>query len=248
MPVLPWYPWWPMDAMASFAGLTDELELALRRAFDRSWLEGHGGVGTLDQWRAWGCLESEEFDREVRRRCQVQDDGLTWVHMRMARVFCDQSLARERSARGGRNSAAQRGLKGGSSTLEGHLKYPSTNRTEQIRTEESKNTRRTRSRRSGPESEPDGFLPFYDRYPRKIARRAAAKAFAAALKRHPKYTPKLLLEGCQAFLEALQDQPVDEKFIPHPATWLNEDRFREYFDEEAPDDPAETNGHPEPED
>jgi hypothetical protein len=69
-----------------------------------------------------------------------------------------------------------------------------------------------------PDREPDNFGAFYDRYPRKVARRQAAKAFAAALARGA--TPAEILAG----LERHQFNP-DPQYQPHPATWLNGDRW-----------------------
>lgn len=110
MPDLPWYPWWPKDAALSFAGLPPLIELALRRAFDQSWIEGAGGVGTLEDWVRWGrpFLDRDVFEAEIRARCQLQPDGATYVHMRLARHFMEQSLAHQSTVRAGKASAAKR--------------------------------------------------------------------------------------------------------------------------------------------
>jgi hypothetical protein len=65
----------------------------------------------------------------------------------------------------------------------------------------------------------------YDAYPRKIGRPAALKAIAKALK---KIDPAKLLELTQAYAKAVVGS--DPQFIPHPATWFNQERFN--------DDPA----------
>lgn len=98
-------------------------------------------------------------------------------------------------------------------------------------------------RRSAPESEPEGFPEFYQAYPRRDGRRAAAKAFASALKRHPTYTSQNLAEGAVIFAGQCRDRGVETRFIPLPATWLNQDRFRELFDED--DSPEAADAAPE---
>jgi hypothetical protein len=76
--------------------------------------------------------------------------------------------------------------------------------------------------------EPPGFAEFWSNYPRKVGRRTAATAFLAALKRGA--TPDDILDG----LDRAQFQP-DERYQPHPATWLNGERWR---DERDPIDPV----------
>lgn len=64
----------------------------------------------------------------------------------------------------------------------------------------------------------DGFTEFYQAYPRKVARGAAEKMWA-------KIRPNadLLAEMLAAL--AKWKLPSEVKFIPHPATWLNEKRW-----------------------
>lgn len=66
--------------------------------------------------------------------------------------------------------------------------------------------------------EPDGFAEFYAAFPRKTARRAAARAYASALKRAPAPT---LLQGAMRY--AAERAHEDQNFTKHPATWLNQD-------------------------
>lgn len=67
---------------------------------------------------------------------------------------------------------------------------------------------------------PAGFSEWWEMYPRKTAKRAAEKAYRAALKRGSR---EVILEGLQSQLAALKAK--ETKFIPYPATWLNEDRW-----------------------
>lgn len=66
--------------------------------------------------------------------------------------------------------------------------------------------------------EPEGFAAFYDAYPLKKGRRAAAKAYGEALKRAP---AGIILAGSQRY--ATEMAGTEPKYIKHPTTWLNGD-------------------------
>ena len=65
---------------------------------------------------------------------------------------------------------------------------------------------------------PGFFDEFWDQYPRKVAKRHAAKAYAQALARGA--TPAEILTGLQR-----HKFTPDPQYQPHPATWLNGDRW-----------------------
>lgn len=67
------------------------------------------------------------------------------------------------------------------------------------------------------ESEPDGFADWYARYPRHVGRRAAARAYRAALRRGA--TVDRLAEVLTAWLPELRQR--EARFVPHPSTFLN---------------------------
>lgn len=71
-------------------------------------------------------------------------------------------------------------------------------------------------------SEPDDFERFWGTYPRHVAKSAARKAFASALKRAD---VEVILAGAEQF----RDDPnlPEPQFIPHPTTWLNQDRWED---------------------
>ena len=64
------------------------------------------------------------------------------------------------------------------------------------------------------------FGLFWDAYPRHIAKAKARKAFEAALK---KVRANVVLEGAKAYRRHVGDG--DPKFIAHPTTWLNAERW-----------------------
>jgi hypothetical protein len=78
------------------------------------------------------------------------------------------------------------------------------------------------------------FAEFYDAYPRKIGRKAAEKKFRTAVKT---VDPQVIIDAAHRFATA--QARADPKFIPHPATWLNQGRWD---DEDEPAQSAARNG------
>lgn len=70
--------------------------------------------------------------------------------------------------------------------------------------------------------EQDDFDRFWALWPRKIAKKAARKAWDKAVK------DDTVLDIMSGVHEYIKNLPEQEKFIPHPATWLSQGR---YFDE-----------------
>lgn len=67
--------------------------------------------------------------------------------------------------------------------------------------------------------QPDGFDAFWEAYPRKVSKGHARKAWASAIR---KSSPATII---RAVAEARWSR--DPKFIPHPATWLNGERWND---------------------
>lgn len=67
------------------------------------------------------------------------------------------------------------------------------------------------------------FEQFWQRYPRKVGKRAAELAFARAMRR----------TTFDHIMAALRNYPwpPDPQYIPYPTTWLNQGRY----DDEAPE-------------
>ena len=86
-------------------------------------------------------------------------------------------------------------------------------------TERSKPSRASRS-------EADGlFARFWDAYPRKIGKGAAAKAFARL--KSPEALVTRMLAALEAVSRSEQWQREGGRFIPNPATWLNQRRWED---------------------
>lgn len=70
----------------------------------------------------------------------------------------------------------------------------------------------------------DEFLDWYKHYPRKVGKGAAAKAYAKlTADEHA-----TLNDITHAYAQTVKD--AEERFIPHPATWLNDRRFDDHPD------------------
>ena len=63
----------------------------------------------------------------------------------------------------------------------------------------------------------DGFERFWKLYRRKVAKGAARKAWAKAIR---KAAANQIIAAVSVF-----PWPIEERFIPHPATWLNDERW-----------------------
>jgi len=64
------------------------------------------------------------------------------------------------------------------------------------------------------------FETFWDQYPKKVARRAAERAYRAALSRA---TPEQIQAGLQSYRKQMDGK--EAQYIAHAATWLNADRW-----------------------
>ena len=69
-------------------------------------------------------------------------------------------------------------------------------------------------------AEPDRFDDFWRIYPRRTAKGDARKAWAKAVRKHP---PDAILRAAERFAKA--SAGTEARFIPHPATWLNGERW-----------------------
>ena len=72
--------------------------------------------------------------------------------------------------------------------------------------------------------EPFGFADWWPAYPRKVGKQAALKAYRRAVARA---SPADLATGLSRALYGWRITRTEERFIPHPATWLNEGRWED---------------------
>jgi len=74
---------------------------------------------------------------------------------------------------------------------------------------------------TGDDSE-DSFDRFWQAYPRKVAKGQARKAWTAALK---KTDAERIIAAVQAYADRCKQAETEMRFIAHPATWLNGERW-----------------------
>lgn len=78
------------------------------------------------------------------------------------------------------------------------------------------------------------FDRFWSAYPRRVGKRAAERAYHAAVRRIGHRLAidcdQFIIDRAAAFAKAREGQ--DPMYTPHPATWLNQDRFDD--DDAAP--------------
>lgn len=78
---------------------------------------------------------------------------------------------------------------------------------------------------SAPPPEGDRFVRWYRAYPRHVAKSDANRAFDKLMKAG-KAPFESLMAATEAFAAAMVGK--DPQYIPHPATWLNKERFLEF--------------------
>lgn len=80
---------------------------------------------------------------------------------------------------------------------------------------------------SAPErvSVPDRFDEFWTAYPRKTDKAKAKTAWAKAIKKND---PARLISAASSF--AIAKRETEQRFIPHPTTWLNGERWEDEID------------------
>lgn len=118
---------------------------------------------------------------------------------------------------------------------------PSVNHQEPSLPRNAKNPRRVCSP-SASESADDGFASFWKRYPKKVAKPQAVKAW-----RKTKPTGQLLadlLAGLERHMASADWQKDGGQFIPHPATWLNARRWEDEPDTCVPSGGADHGARP----
>lgn len=69
----------------------------------------------------------------------------------------------------------------------------------------------------------DHFIDFWKLYPRKVAKPAALRAWKQATR---KSSPDAIMAGLGGWIVAWDERNQPE-FIPHPATWLNQERWND---------------------
>lgn len=78
----------------------------------------------------------------------------------------------------------------------------------------------SKSKLASKPGDPDGFVEFWEIYPRRVARGTAVKAYAKALK---KADAAVIREGARRYAESRRGK--EPEFTAHAASWLNAERW-----------------------
>ena len=71
----------------------------------------------------------------------------------------------------------------------------------------------------------DEFAQFWEAYPKRIGKRVAFDSFKKVVKTYP---PKDLVDAATEYAKKCEKDKTEEKFILHPSTFLNKDRWKDY--------------------
>lgn len=74
------------------------------------------------------------------------------------------------------------------------------------------------------------FLAFWQAYPRRIGKGAARTAF---LKAERIADPSFIVQAAVTYARYVEEQSIDQQYIPHAATWLNAERWEDDLEGEA---------------
>lgn len=136
-----------------------------------------------------------------------------WRHERIEREINEYSTKVEQASNAGRTSA-QRRLNARSTSVDIPLNQPLTSNQEPV----------TKNHKPTTPLPPEGFGFFWEKYPKKVGKPAALRAFKAAKLNGD-------LSGVLADLDKRKVgedwQKENGQFIPHPATYLNQRRWED---------------------
>ncbi len=91
-----------------------------------------------------------------------------------------------------------------------------------------KNITTSRAKLAHPQDDPF-FLAFWQAYPRRIGKGAARTAFHRAARYAD---PNMIVQAALTYARFVEDRQVEQQFIPHPATWINGERWEDDLESE----------------
>jgi hypothetical protein len=75
---------------------------------------------------------------------------------------------------------------------------------------------------------PPEFEEFWTQYPRRISKADAFRVWFRITKKE-KVDPNLILEAVNGYVSRIKKDGTEEKYVKHPATFLNADRWRDFL-------------------
>jgi uncharacterized protein YdaU (DUF1376 family) len=204
----PWMPLYVADYLADTAHLSAAESGAYLHLIMHYWLKG-GLPNDHAQLAKITRMSLKLFNRSV--PVLAPFFGPNWSHKRI-----NQELEKTKELSEKRRSAvAQR--KDRCSTIEPTI-------VDQLNTHSHSHSQIDKSISTPPPKkavvEKGDFDLFYETYPRKIGKEAARKSYARAIL---KIAPAELQKAAETYRRLRTGQ--DDKFTPHPATWLNQGRW-----------------------
>lgn len=188
------------------------------------------------------CLDDAEYGRLVRAMQRYSIDGTEAELTGSERLFwkrCKNTVDRYRSSYEKRYASnAENGAKGGRpkkpsgfSETEENPKNPTGFFETQKSQTKTKTKTKTESKTDIPPKPPEGFDLFWQSYPKKVGKEAARKAFCKV-----NVPVESLLTAIERQKCGRQWQEDGGKYIPNPATWLNQGRWEDEVPVEAAGD------------
>ena len=233
---LPFFNLYVTDYEGDTAHLTIEEDGAYMRLLRLCWRTPGCSIPSDPKWiiRQMRC-DQETFERAVK---PVLDE---FFKRNKSRYWSPRLLAEYQRANESRERRVEAGKKGGQAraknvegqrglSLSDAAKSLETNTTDskQCSSNQNQNHNHIVKRVTKVTPKDDLFGKFWDLYPRKIGKGQALRAWSAAVK---KVDPAVIVEGLQLHLEDLSSK--DREFTPHPATWLNGERWADELERDT---------------
>ncbi|MEU1152671.1 hypothetical protein ABZ369_06580 [Streptomyces sp. NPDC005918] len=193
----------------------------------------HAAPATLTHREAWvlAVLAEDAHDETRTTQSSVEDENL----LRRARVSRPQMYAvlraliakgvLKRTAAGHRHGAARYELLPLSTAAPAPIAPEAPTRPARKPPAQPPQPRRARP---APRVAPAGFEEFWETYPRKAAKGSARTAYAKAVKRGA--DPTALTAAAAKHAAQWRAAHTEARFIPYPATWLNQERYEDETD------------------
>lgn len=157
------------------------------------------------------------------RRIAKYDGG--WIVLNHGKYRENDDILREKTRKRVRRFREKKALESGSQTGNVTVTLPSASASASVSASEIKDRDRVqgKGKGKGKDGDPQDFELFWSAYPRKVAKGAARKAWAATAGKRPPVAEIVSAVTTQA--ETEQWREAGGQFIPHPATWLRAERW-----------------------
>lgn len=200
----PWMPLYVADYLADTAHLSAAESGAYLHLIMHYWLKG--GLPTDHQQLAKiARMSFKQFNRAL--PVIAPFFGFDWSHKRI-----DQELEKARDLSEKRRDAVAQRKDRCNTNEPTNVEQLNTQSQSQLPT-----NKKTKNTPLPPSRGDDGFALFWEVYPLKVGKGDAVKAWKKALK---KTSADEIVSAVKRFA-----WPDDKKFIPHPASWLNAERW-----------------------